>query len=94
MQETRVWSLGQEDPLEKGMATHSSIPAWRIPWPEEPAELLPMVLQRVGHDWATKHIHTLGTFKEGHAKIPMYIYRKWNSVTANGFPTAIDQNML
>ena len=36
MQETQVWSLGQEDPLEKGVATHSSILAWRIPWREEP----------------------------------------------------------
>ena len=35
-QEVRVWSLGQEDPLEEGRATHSSIPAWRIPWTEEP----------------------------------------------------------
>ena len=39
MQETRVWSLGQEDPLEKGMATHYSIPAWRIPQTEEPGGL-------------------------------------------------------
>ena len=39
MQETRVWSLGQENPLEKGMATHSSILAWRIPWTEEPGRL-------------------------------------------------------
>ena len=39
MQETQVQSLGQEDPLEKRMATHSSIPAWRIPWTEEPGEL-------------------------------------------------------
>ena len=39
MQETWVWSLGQEDPLEKGMATHSSIPAWRIPRTEEPGGL-------------------------------------------------------
>ena len=39
MQETQVQSLGQEDPLEKGMTTHSSIPAWRIPWTEEPGEL-------------------------------------------------------
>ena len=39
MQETRVWSLGQENPLEKGMATHSSILAWRIPWTEEPCRL-------------------------------------------------------
>ena len=39
MQETQVWSIGWEDPLEKGMATHSSILAWRIPWTEEPGGL-------------------------------------------------------
>ena len=47
MRETRVCSLGQEDPLEKEMATRSSILAWKIPWAEEPGELQPMVLQRV-----------------------------------------------
>ena len=51
MQETWVQSLGQEDPLEKGMATHSSILAWRIPWTEESSGLQSMGLQRVGHDW-------------------------------------------
>ena len=45
MQETRVQSLGQEDPLEKGMATHSSIFAWRIPWTEEPVGLQSMGLR-------------------------------------------------
>ena len=50
MQETWVQSLGQEDPLEKGMATHSSILAWRIPWAEEPGRLQSMCSQRVGHD--------------------------------------------
>ena len=50
MWETQVLSLGQEESLEKGMATHSSILAWRIPWTEEPGELQPMGLQRVGHD--------------------------------------------
>ena len=50
MQETRVLSLGWEDPLEKEMATHSSILAWRIPWTEEPGGLQSMGLQRVGHD--------------------------------------------
>ena len=50
MQETWVQSLGQEDPLEKGMATHSSILALRIPWTEEPGGLQQMGLQRVGHD--------------------------------------------
>ena len=47
MQETLVLSLGQEDPLEKGIATHSSIFAWRIPWTEGPSGLQPMGLQRV-----------------------------------------------
>ena len=50
MQETLVQSLGQGDPLEKGLATHSSILAWRIPWTEEPGRLQSMGLQRVGHD--------------------------------------------
>ena len=50
MQETPVQSLGREDPLEKKMATHSSILAWRIPWTEEPGGLEPMRSQRVGHD--------------------------------------------
>ena len=50
LQETQVQSLGWEDPLEKGMATHSSIPAWKIPWTEEPGGLQSMRSQRVGHD--------------------------------------------
>ena len=50
MQETEVQSLGEEDPLEKEMATHSSIFAWRNPWAEEPDELQSVGLQRVGHD--------------------------------------------
>ena len=53
MQETRVRSLGQKDPLEKGMAMHSSILAWRNPWTEEPGGLWSLGSQRVGHDWAT-----------------------------------------
>ena len=53
MQETPVWFLGQEDPLEKEMATHSSILAWEISWTEEPGELQSMGLQRVGNDWET-----------------------------------------
>ena len=48
--ETQVRSLGQEDPLEEGMATHSSVLAWRIPWTEEPGRLQSTGLQRVGHD--------------------------------------------
>ena len=50
MQETGVRSLGQEDPLEKGMATHSSILAWRIPRTEKPGGLQSMLLQRVRHN--------------------------------------------
>ena len=50
IQETWVSSLGQIDPLEEGMATHSSILAWRIPWTEKPGRLQSIVLQRVGHN--------------------------------------------
>ena len=50
MQETQVRSLGWDDPLEKGMATHSSIIAWEIPWTEEPGGLQSMESQRVGHE--------------------------------------------
>ena len=52
MQETRVWSPGWEDPLEKRMATQSGILAWRIPWTEEPGRLQSMDLQRVRQDWS------------------------------------------
>ena len=54
MQDTQIWSLGWEDPLEKGMAPHSSIPAWRIPWTEEAGGLQSMGLHRIGHDRVTK----------------------------------------
>ena len=60
MQETWVQSLGQEDTLEKGMATHFSILAWRMPWKEEPCGLQSMWLQRVRHDsycLETKHTY-------------------------------------
>ena len=50
MWETWILSMGQEDPLEKGIATHSRILAWRIPWTEEPGGLRAMGSQRVGHD--------------------------------------------
>ena len=65
MQETWVRSLGLEDPLEKGLATHSSILAWRIPWTERPGGLLSIESQRVEHSWvinvcahARTHTHT------------------------------------
>ena len=59
MQETRVGSPGQEDPLEEGMATHSHILAWKTPWTEGPGELQSMGSQRVGHDLATKPNYTM-----------------------------------
>ena len=57
MQETRVWSLGREDPLEKEMATHSSTLAWRIPWTEEPDRIQSMGSQRVRYDGVTFTFH-------------------------------------
>ena len=60
VQETWVQSLGQEDPLEKGIATCFSILAWKIPWTEETGGVQSMGQQRVRHDWVTKH-STLGT---------------------------------
>ena len=56
-----VWSLGQENPLEKGMATHSTILAWRIPWTEEPGRLQFIGSQKVRHNWndlVCMHAHT------------------------------------
>ena len=54
MQETQVWFLGQEDPLGKELATHSSVIVWEIPWTEGPSGLEFMGFQKVGHDLATK----------------------------------------
>jgi len=63
--ETRVQSLGQEDPLEKEMAIHSSTIAWKIPWTEEPGRLQSMGSQRVGHDWATSlHVNDKPSYTE------------------------------
>ena len=59
MQETQVQSLGQEDPLEKEMATHYSILAWKIPWAEECGRLQSVGSQRVGQGWATSLSHSL-----------------------------------
>ena len=59
MQETRVWSLGQEEPLEKEMATHSSLLAWEILWTEEAGGLQSIVLQRVRQDLETKQLQSI-----------------------------------
>ena len=75
MQEKQVWSLGQEDPLEAEMATHSSILAWRIPWTEEPSRLQPMRWQRVRHSWMTEEQkHTHNTETTGHPSAHSRIY--------------------
>ena len=62
IQEPRVQSLGRDGPLEKGMAPHSSILAWRIPWAAEPGGLQSMGSQSLRHDWATK-TYTHGNFQ-------------------------------
>ena len=68
MQQTQVRCVGQEDPLEKEMATHSSILAWKIPCTEEPGGLQSMGMARVGHNLVTKppppHKDTIATLKE------------------------------
>ena len=61
--ETQVRSLGQEDPLEKEIATHSSILAWKTPWTEEPGRLQSMGLQRLRHDWVTSFSFFLSFFE-------------------------------
>ena len=58
MQETPVPSVNQEDPLEEGIATHSSILAWKIPWREEPSRLQSMGSQRVGHERLNTYEYT------------------------------------
>ena len=65
VQETQVRSLGQEDPLEEEMATHSSILAWRIPWTEKPGGLQSMGLQRVEHSRAIEHaVYVVNTIRK------------------------------
>ena len=60
--ETWIWSPGQEDPLEKAMATHSSTLAWKVPWMEEQGRLQSMGSQRVGHDWVTSLSFSYGSY--------------------------------
>ena len=73
IQETWFRSLDLEDPLEKGMVTHSSILAWRIPWTEEPGGLQSMGSQRVRHDWALTHTLFLNLFYFSILSIPSEI---------------------
>ena len=76
VQETRVWSLGREDPQEKEMVTHSSILAWRITWMEDPGKLQPVGLQRVEYDWT--HMH-LGYFAN-------HLMELWGCAPSGGYP--------
>ena len=77
MQETWVWALSREDPLEKEMATHSSTLAWRIPWTEKPGQLQSMESQRVGHDCATDSLSlpttTYMTQAVGYTRHPTFL---------------------
>ena len=89
MQETWVRSLGQEDPMEEEMATHSSILAWKIPWTEEPGRLQSMGSQRVRHDFVTEHaltlfnmnrgFHLLRAFAALHSKDISYLSVSWRT---------------
>ena len=81
MWETWVLSFGWKDPLEEGMATHSSIHAWRIPWTEELGGLQSRWSQRVGHDWAAKNS------TEQHSK-NIYPYYFTTSLFYNVFPSS------
>ena len=72
-QETWVWSLDWEDPLEKKMVTHYRILAWEIPWIEGFGGLQSMGLERVGHNLVTKQAHTQHTYTHIHANIFEYL---------------------
>ena len=77
MRETQLWSPGQEDPLEKEMATHSNTLAWKTPWTEECGRLQSMGSQRDGHDWATGLNWT-------------EVFIEWDSLASWGPPQGVD----
>jgi len=72
MTETRIQSLGQENPLEEEMATHSSILAWRIPWTQEAGGRQAIGLQRVGHNWETNTHGKLKSLPLSHQGLSTY----------------------
>ena len=86
--ETQVQSLGREDPVERGTATHSSILAWRIPWTKEPGRLQSMASQR-GHDWATITqsscssvvVHGVKGSAAHNMYLTVFFVSKWGSLT-------------
>ena len=83
MQETQVWSLSWEDPVEKGTATHSSILTRRIPWMEKPGRLQSIELQRVGHNWATN------TVMFPQCTLLESVYHKWCWILSKPCSTSI-----
>ena len=85
MEETGVWSLGQEDTLEKEMAPHSSILAWKIPRTEEPSGLQSMGSQRVRHAWTHTHTHT-----HTHTTYRYYLFWNFSSVQPLSCPSLCD----
>ena len=79
MQETWVWSLGWEDPLEKEMATHYTILAWIIPWTEEPGRLKSRGSQRIRHDWVTftlKKKNRVRKCQKSKIKLPFFYFSR------------------
>ena len=88
VQETRVWSLGREDPLKKGMATCSRILAWEIPWAEEPGRL--QWGCRVGYDWTTNTFDSIVPLEPSHpsfpAQCPLCV---WQPPVSTGFPWSL-----
>ena len=85
---TWVWSLGGNSPLEKRMATHSSILAWRIPWTEEPGGLPSMGSQKVRHDWETKPSLSLApeAMAQGQVRDGWVCLEQWTSMQRDGGP--------
>ena len=84
VQETWVWSLGWEDTLEEGMATQSSILAWRSSWTEEPGGLQCMASQGIGHDWVTNTF--THTYIHIHIYVCIYIYGEREKQSTIGLP--------
>ena len=91
IQETWVQSLGREDPLEKEMATHSSIRTWRIPWTVEPRSLQSMGSRTVGHDWAANtHTHTCECHQENEGVLGLLGSRIWESLVSRNKQRALE----
>ena len=84
IQEMRLWSLGQEDPLEEGMAAHSSILTWRIPWTEEPGRRQSMGSQRLRRNWVT-NTFTLGWMNSVTKPSLLPFYVKYSGLFSNWY---------